>query len=72
VERWLYNGLHSFDFGYLYKRPLWDIFMLLLLVGGLMSSTLGLYLGMKRVLGFSGAMVRGTLTLNPRSFVHRS
>ena len=34
LERWLYNGLHSFDVGYLYKRPLWDIVMLVLLVGG--------------------------------------
>jgi hypothetical protein len=49
LERWLYNGLHSFDVGYLYKRPLWDIVMLVLLVGGLMSSTIGLYLGVKRV-----------------------
>jgi hypothetical protein len=59
LERWLYNGLHSFDVGYLYKRPLWDIVMLILLVGGLISSTLGLYLGAKRVLGFSGALVGG-------------
>jgi len=59
LERWLYNGLHSFDVGYLYKRPLWDIVMLVLLVGGLMSSTIGLYLGTRRVLGFSGSWVRG-------------
>jgi uncharacterized iron-regulated membrane protein len=49
LERWLYNGLHSLDAGYLYKRPLWDIVMLVLLVGGLISSTLGLWLGVKRV-----------------------
>jgi hypothetical protein len=59
LERWLYNGLHSFDVGYLYSRPLWDIVMLVLLVGGLMSSTLGLYLGLKRVLGFAGASLQG-------------
>jgi uncharacterized iron-regulated membrane protein len=59
LERWLYNGLHSLDVGYLYKRPLWDIVMLVLLVGGLISSTIGLCLGVKRVLGFSGAVVRG-------------
>jgi len=51
VERWLYNGLHSFDVGYLYKRPLWDIVMLVLLVGGLVSSSIGLYLGVKRAVG---------------------
>jgi hypothetical protein len=59
LERWLYNGLHSFDVGYLYKRPLWDIVMLVLLVGGLISSTIGLYLGVRRVVGFSGSFVRG-------------
>ena len=49
VERWLYNGLHSLDIGYLYSRPLWDIVMLVLLVGGLVSSAIGLYVGVKRV-----------------------
>jgi hypothetical protein len=54
VERWLFNGLHSFDFSFLYNsRPLWDIVMLTLLMGGLVSSFLGLYLGI-------GRMRRGT------------
>ena len=34
VERWLYNGLHSLDFGFWYdRRPLWDIGMILLSLG---------------------------------------
>jgi hypothetical protein len=54
VERWLFNGLHSLDFSFLYaSRPLWDIVMLTLLIGGLVSSFLGLYLGI-------GRMGRGT------------
>ena len=54
VERWLFNGLHSLDFSFLYaSRPLWDIVMLTLLFGGLVSSFLGLYLGI-------GRMGRGT------------
>ena len=54
VERWLFNGLHSLDFSFLYSsRPLWDIVMLVLLGGGLASSFLGLYLGI-------GRMRRGT------------
>jgi hypothetical protein len=54
VERWLFNGLHSLDFSFLYNsRPLWDIVMLVLLVGGLVSSVLGFYLGV-------GRMRRGT------------
>jgi hypothetical protein len=56
LERWMYNGLHSWDFGYLYKRPLWDVFMLVLLAGGLMSSGIGLLLGVQRV---NRAVARG-------------
>jgi hypothetical protein len=34
-NRWLYHGLHSLDFPWLYShRPAWDIAVLLLLVGG--------------------------------------
>jgi uncharacterized iron-regulated membrane protein len=50
VERWLYNGLHSLDFAFWYdKRPLWDIGMIVLLLGGLASSTIGLVVGFSRV-----------------------
>ncbi|HEX7137241.1 MAG TPA: hypothetical protein VF219_05325, partial [Vicinamibacterales bacterium] len=35
VNRWLYHGLHSLDFPFLYRRrPLWDIVMILLILGG--------------------------------------
>ena len=34
-NRWLYHGLHSMNFPWLYEyRPAWDILMLALLVGG--------------------------------------
>lgn len=50
VERWLFNGLHSLDFPFLYnKRPLWDVVMLLLLAGGIASSGIGLWIGVRRV-----------------------
>ena len=50
VERWLYNGLHSLDFAFWYdKRPLWDIGMIVLLLGGLASSMIGMVLGFSRV-----------------------
>ena len=50
VERWLYNGLHSLDFPFWYdSRPLWDIGMIVLLLGGLASSTIGLVIGFSRV-----------------------
>ena len=51
IERWLYNGLHSLDFKFWYsKRPLWDIGMIVLLLGGLGTSALGFYLGVKRLI----------------------
>jgi hypothetical protein len=50
VERWIYNGLHSLDFSFWYnRRPLWDIGVLTLMLGGLASSTIGLWLGIRRV-----------------------
>lgn len=39
VNRWLYHGLHSLDFPFLYyRRPLWDILVILLSLGGLASA----------------------------------
>ena len=50
AERWLWNGLHSLDFGFwYYKRPLWDIVMIVLSLGGLTTSAIGLFLGLKRI-----------------------
>jgi hypothetical protein len=50
LERWLYNGLHSLDFGFWYdRRPLWDIGMIVLSLGALVTSSLGLWLGLKRL-----------------------
>ena len=35
VDRWLYHGLHSLDFPWLYNyRPLWDIVVIGLMLGG--------------------------------------
>ena len=50
IERWLYNGLHSLDFPFWYDmRPAWDIVMIVLLLGGLISSSIGLFLGFSRI-----------------------
>jgi hypothetical protein len=50
VERWIYNGLHSLDFSFWYnRRPLWDIGVLTLMLGGLASSAIGLWLGIRRL-----------------------
>ncbi len=50
VERWLYNGLHSLDFGFWYgRRPLWDIGMIVLSLGALVTTTIGMWVGFRRL-----------------------
>ena len=50
VERWVYHGLHSLDFPFLYNsRPSWDIVMLAVSFGGLTTSGLGFVLGLRRM-----------------------
>ena len=39
TRRWLYQGLHSLDFPFLYfKRPLWDFVVIVLSIGGTVLS----------------------------------
>ncbi len=39
VNRWLYHGLHSFDFPFLYnRRPLWDVVVIFFILGGITSA----------------------------------
>jgi PepSY-associated TM region len=39
LQRWLYQGLHSLDFPFLYfRRPLWDIVAIVLSIGGAVLS----------------------------------
>ena len=64
VERWLYHGLHSLDFGSWYRsRPLWDIVVIVLCLGGASLSAIGLYLGFKRL----GADLKRLLIKGERS-----
>jgi hypothetical protein len=50
VFRWLYNGLHSFDWWWLWsRRPLWDIVVITFCLGGLSLSALGVALGVRRL-----------------------
>ncbi len=51
VNRWLYNGLHSLNFPWLYNyRPLWDIVVISLMLGGTALCVTSLILAW-RVLG---------------------
>jgi hypothetical protein len=49
VERWLYNGLHSLDFAFWYDSVAWDIAVIALSLGGLVSSGAGVVLGVRRL-----------------------
>ena len=50
LERWLFNGLHSLDFAFWYdRRPLWDVGVIALSLGGLASTGIGLWVGLGRV-----------------------
>ena len=51
MSRWLYNGLHSFNFPWLYNyRPLWDIVVIAFMLGGTALSVTSLVLAW-RVIG---------------------
>ena len=50
VSRWLYHGLHSLDFPWLYRRrPLWDVVMILLMLGGMALSVTSAILAWRTV-----------------------
>ena len=50
LNRWLYHGFHSLDFPFLYyKRPLWDIVVILLSIGGIVLSATTLSASWRRV-----------------------
>jgi len=49
-NRWLYHGLHSMDLPWLYaRRPAWDIFVIILLLGGTALSITSLAMAWKAV-----------------------
>ncbi len=49
-ERWLYHALHSVDLPWLWKqRPLWDIVVILLSLGGIVVSYTGVQIGWERL-----------------------
>jgi hypothetical protein len=50
VTRWLYHGLHSLDFPWLYNyRPLWDIVVIAFMLGGTALSVTSLILAWRVV-----------------------
>lgn len=62
VKRWLFAFLHSFDgWGWPDHRPLWDIALILLSVGGLVVSAGGVVIGWRRLKRKAGATPAGAL-----------
>jgi hypothetical protein len=50
LNRWLYHGLHSLDFPFLYyQRPLWDIIVIVLSIGGIALSATTLSASWRRL-----------------------
>jgi len=49
-QRWLFSGFHRLDFTEgMRHRPLWDIVMIVLLVGGIGLGATGVYLAIRRI-----------------------
>jgi hypothetical protein len=49
VFRWVYSGLHHWDFGWLYYRPVWDVWMLTWVAFGLVLGASALVVGWRRL-----------------------
>jgi hypothetical protein len=61
LDRWLYTGLHGLDFAWLYeRRPLWDLVVILLSIGGGVASLTGAVAAVRwlRVVGGAPRAVR--------------
>ena len=59
LNRWLYHGLHSLDFPFLYnRRPLWDFVVITLSLGGIALSVTTLWQASHRLLTARGASDR--------------
>ena len=59
LNRWLYHGFHSLDFPFLYyRRPLWDIVVITLSVGGMVLSATTLSASWRRLRRNAGRIGR--------------
>jgi hypothetical protein len=62
VNRWLYHGLHSLDFPWLYKyRPLWDIVVITLMLGGTALCVTSLVMTWRVLARKAAALIRAPL-----------
>jgi len=74
MDRWLYHGLHSLDFPWLYKhRPLWDIVVLTFMLGGTALSVTSVILGWRVLARKLRATANpSSLVTDPESLIHQS
>jgi hypothetical protein len=50
LQRWIYHGFHSLDFSFwYYNRPVWDIGVIVLSLGGTLLSVIGIVIAWKRL-----------------------
>jgi hypothetical protein len=62
LQRWLYQGFHSLDFPFLYfRRPLWDIVVIMLSIGGLVLSATTLVPAWRRLRRHASTLARWPL-----------
>jgi hypothetical protein len=67
-NRWLYHGFHSLDFPFMYyKRPLWDIVVILLSLGGIAASVTSAWPMWRRLVRHTSAFGRWAATLGRRA-----
>lgn len=72
LNRWLYAGMHEFDLPFLYsRRPLWDIVVILLSIGGILLSGTTLWPMMKRLARHGRRLVKLVRPLRPSRQVER-
>jgi hypothetical protein len=60
LNRWLYHGLHSLDFPGLYTaRPLWDIVVIVLSIGGIASAATSIWPAWRRIRRLARGLASG-------------
>jgi hypothetical protein len=74
LRRWLYNGLHKFDFPVIYygPRPLWDIVVIVLSIGGLVLSSTTLLPGFRRLHRHARRLFRHGRYVEPVAYSEKS
>jgi hypothetical protein len=67
-NRWLYHGFHSLDFPFMYyKRPLWDVVVIVLSLGGIAISVTSALPAWRRVVRRGKAIAVARLPRSQRS-----